>query len=103
MAETILEQTTHTTNVQDVFLLFPPCPNSFRPHPPLTGNAHMETTHFKKGLPLGKEQIEYFNLFSFFVILGWNSSGSLIAVFRGGTVLILPAGGWYLLIFRVKQ
>ena len=64
--------------------------------------AHMETTHFKKG-PVGKEQIEYFNLFSFFVILGWNSSFSLIAVFRGGTVLILPAGGWYLVIFRVEQ
>ena len=36
MAETILEQTTHTTNVQDVFLLFPPCPNSFRPPLPLS-------------------------------------------------------------------
>ena len=75
----------------------------YTPPPPLTGNVHMETTHFKKGLPVGKEQIEYFNLFSFFVILGWNSSGSLIVVLRGGIVLILPAGSWNLVIFRVEQ
>ena len=29
----------------------------YTPPPPITGNTHMETTHCKKGLPLGKRDM----------------------------------------------